>query len=363
MKKIIPSIALLAFFISISACHRQAKIDPPDTDKFCISDSLMKMIRIDSVRYANVQGELKLIGKISFDEDKVVKIYPLVSGFVMEVKVALGDSVSKGQVMAVIKSTESAGIENDLVTAQSNLAIAQKSLAAADDKYKAGIVSETEYITAQKDELKAESELKRVQNIIGVYGGNSSADYVVRAPISGYVVEKFVTANQQIRPDNSSNLFTVSNLKNIWVLANVYETDISKIKLNQAVRVTTIAYPDKVFAGKIDKIYNVLDPDNKTMKVRIQVANGNYLLKPEMFASVEVIVDGNASMLCVPSNAVVFDKNKYFVIVYQDTCKVNTREISVAGNYGKNTYVISGLKPGEQVISGSQLLIYNALNP
>jgi cobalt-zinc-cadmium efflux system membrane fusion protein len=361
MKKLILLALPILFFMTIS-CHRAARKDPNETEKFCISDSLMKMIKIDTVNYSKVIGELKLIGKITFDEDKVVKIYPLVSGYVTEVKVALGDNVAKGQVMAIIKSSESAGIENDLVTAQANLAISQKNLVAAEDKYKGGIASETEYIMAQKDELKAESELKRVQNIINIYGGNSSSDYVIKAPIPGYVVEKLVNANQQIRPDNSNNLFTVSDLKNVWVVANVYETDIAKIKLYQKVQVTTIAYPDKVFSGKIDKIYNVLDPDNKTMKIRIQVPNNEILLKPEMFASVSVTIESDSNMLCIPTNAIVFDKNKNFVVVYNNKCDIKTREISITDNFGKKTYVSSGLKEGERVISQSQLLIYEALN-
>lgn len=91
-----------------------------------------------------------------------------------------------------------------------------------------------------------------------------------------------------IRADNSNDLFTVSNLNDVWVLANVYESNISKVHLGDNVEVTTLSYPGRVFHGKIDKILNVLDPTNKVMKIRVVLPNPDYALKPEMFTSVNV---------------------------------------------------------------------------
>src|ERR1035437_6282234 len=102
-----------------------------DAAQFCLPDSIMKQVKFDTVQMKPVYDELKVVGKISFDQDKVVRIYPLVSGNVVEVKVSLGSYVEKGQVLAVIRSSEMAGAANDLVTARSNLAIAEKNYAAA----------------------------------------------------------------------------------------------------------------------------------------------------------------------------------------------------------------------------------------
>jgi membrane fusion protein, heavy metal efflux system len=334
--------------------------DPPQ--KFCISDTLMKIVTIDTVKLLNVENELKLIGKISFDEEQVVKVYPLISGIVTEVKVSLGDYVKKGQILALIKSIESAGTENDLVTARSNLEITRKNLQATEDMYKSGISSEKEYITAQKDNQKAESELKKIENIIKINGNNSSADYIVRAPSAGYVVERLINPNMQLRSDNSNNMFTISDLGHVWVIANVYESDIAKVKLSQEVTVQTIAYPDKSFQGKVDKLNNVLDPDNKTMKIRVELKNQDFLLKPEMFADVTVKYSSKDKMMMVPSKALVFDKSKDFVLVYNNKCDVKTKEVQVFSTVGEKTYISSGLKPGDRVITNSQLLIYDVLN-
>lgn len=280
---------ILLSFTLLTGCfnQKQSKTDSPDT-KFCIPDSLMSQIKLDTVKLKNVSNELNLIGKVTFDQEKVVHIYPLVSGNVIDVRVSLGSHVEKGQILAVIRSSEMAGAENDLVTAKSNLALAEKNYASAADMYKSGILSEKEYTAAQNDLTKAKSELTRVTTVLSIYGNNSQPEYLVKASISGFIVEKFVNANMQIRPDNSSNMFTISDLRNVWVLANVYESDIAGVKEKEKVEITTISYPGKKFTGQIDKIYNMLDPDNKTMKVQIKLGNDDYLLKPEMFAKVLV---------------------------------------------------------------------------
>jgi cobalt-zinc-cadmium efflux system membrane fusion protein len=165
----------------------------------------------------------------------------------------------------------------------------------------------------------------------------------------------------QIRPDNSTNLFTISDLKRVWILANVYETEIANIKVGEKVTVTTLSYPDKQFKGEIDKIYNILDPDNKTMKVRIQLDNKDNLLKPEMFANVIARQIKDTSMLAVPSNCIVFDRNKNWVIVYKGKCDVQAKPVDIIKSSGKYTYIRSGVNAGDKVITTMQLLIYNTL--
>ena len=314
----------------------------------------------DTVDPRPVVDELKLIGKVTFDQDKVVKLFPMVSGNVLEVNVSLGDHVSKGQVLAVVHSAEIAGQENDIVAAQANLAMAEKNLAATEGLYRSGIASEREYLSAVKETEKSRSELNKVKTILSINGGSQS-DYIIKSPVSGYIVEKFINPDMQIRPDNTTNLFTISDLSRVWVLANVYESDIAGIAEGEKVRITTLSYPDKIFNGTIGKIYNVLDPDNKTMKVKIQLENPGNLLKPEMFANVIVEQVKNESMLAVPANSVVFDRNKYWVLVYSGPCDVQTRQIEVVKSSGAYSYIRTGVKPGERIIVSRQLLIYNAL--
>jgi cobalt-zinc-cadmium efflux system membrane fusion protein len=359
MKNII--FCILSLLVLISCSAKKEKETKTLIPHFCLPDSLMSQIKPDTVTLKPVANELRLIGKVTFDQDKVVRIFPLVSGNVVEVKVSLGSYVKKGEILAILKSPEMAGAQNEQVSAQSNLAITEKNFAATSDMFKSGIVSDKEFTAAQKELDKAKSELNRIQTVLSIYGDNGQSEYVVRSPISGYIVEKFINANMQIRPDNSTSLFTISDLRHVWVVANVYESDIAGIRENANVEVTTISYPGKVFTGKIDKIYNVLDPDDKTMKIQIQLNNDDFLLKPEMFATVTVHQVDDNNMLSIPASSVIFDRNQNWVLVYRDKCDIQIRKIDIASSNSKYTYIRSGLKLGELVISNRQVLIYNAI--
>jgi len=350
-------LGLTIFFCSCS----HPKVDNPASARYCIPDSLMKQITIDTIALRPVVQELNLIGNVTYNQDKVVKLYPMVSGNVMEVNVTLGDRVEKGQILALVRSGEIAGAENDIVTAKANLAVSDKNLAAMESMYKSGLASEKDYLASLKENEKAHSELNRVNTVLSIYGGSQS-NYIIKSPISGFIVEKFINPGMQIRPDNTTNLFTISDLEKVWVIASVYESDIASITVGEKARVTSISYPEKIFIGDIDKIYNVLDADNKTMKVRIQLDNKENLLKPEMFAKVLVQQIQDSSMLAVPAKSIVFDQNKNWVIIYHNKCDVQKKQVEIVKSTNQYSYIRSGIKPGEFVVTNLQLLIYNALS-
>ncbi|HEY9196492.1 MAG TPA: efflux RND transporter periplasmic adaptor subunit, partial [Mucilaginibacter sp.] len=190
---------------------------------------------------------------------------------------------------------------------------------------------------------------------------NPGGTLVIKAPESGYIVEKNITTGSFIRQDNNGSLFTISNMKDVWIWANVFETDISKVKTGYTAKVTTLAYPGKVFEGKVDAISSVLDPDNKVMKIKIVLPNTGMLLKPEMFTNVLITNNDTATSVAVPAKAVVFDSSKNFVVVYNGKCDLRVQEVSVIKTVDDVTYIASGLKPGDKVISKNGLLLYDAL--
>ena len=165
-----------------------------------------------------------------------------------------------------------------------------------------------------------------------------------------------------IRSDNSTALFTISDLKNVWVMANVYESNISNVKMGDSVNITTLSYPGKIFRGRIDKVMNVLDPSNKVMKLRIVLANPGYLLKPEMFASVVVNTTENKNMVSIRSRALIFDHSQYYVLVYKSPSDISIRPVQVQNTVGDRTYITEGLTEGERLIGTEALLIYQELN-
>lgn len=354
------ALVCIVFVFVITGCTHEKKEET--AQEFAISDTLMSHLVIDTVHTTPVNGELKLTGKIVADQDNIVEVYPLVGGEVAEANVELGDYVNKGQTLAVIKSGEIADYEQQLTSAQSNLSSVEKNYSVTEDMYKSKLITEKEFINAKEELAKAKGELNRIQEIFKIYNIKEGSQYVVMAPVSGFIIEKNITRGTQLRSDHAGNIFTVSPLKNVWVLASVYESDIANVKVGYSSSVTTLSYPDKIFRGKIDKIYNVLDPVTKVLKVRIRLNNEAYLLKPEMFANVTVNFTEDSKKTSIPSQAVIFDKNKNYVMVYRSKSDVETREVNLYKVVNGTTYVESGLLDGEKIISRYHLLVYDALN-
>ena len=350
--------------VLLSACAEHKKAQTEETLQFCIPDSLIPLMKFGKVQYEDVTHELHLFGKISYDQEKVIKIYPLAGGYIQNIKVELGDSIKKGQVLANMVSSDVVNLRKDLLTAQSNLIVAQKNMDASKDMYASGIISEKDYITTSKEYEVAKSDVKRNEELMHLYnGGGGSQEYIIKSPINGFLVEKNVNSNMQVRPDNGQNLFTISDLKDVWVIANVYETDIDKVRLGYPAIITTLTYPDKKFLGVVDKIYNTLDPSTRSMKIRVKLSNPDYLLKPEMFANVELVYKENHKMLTVPSKGLIFDNSRNYVMIYKSRCNVLTKEIKVVNNVAGKAYVDGhSLEPGDVVITDYNLLVYDAIN-
>jgi cobalt-zinc-cadmium efflux system membrane fusion protein len=230
--------------------------------------------------------------------------------------------------------------------------------------FKNGIASEREYIEAKENYKKALTNSKKIRDQIAINGGgHTSADgtYIISAPISGYVVEKNAEPGSFIRSDNSQNLFTVGDISNVWIWANVYETDVAKVKEGYTAKVTTVAYPDKIFPGKIDKVNQILDPQTKVMKVRITLDNDSMQLKPEMFANILILNKETRQMVVIPAAAIISDNGKNFVIIFHDRCDLELRQVQVMKTVNGMVYINKGIEKGEKMISQNQVLIYKAL--
>jgi cobalt-zinc-cadmium efflux system membrane fusion protein len=358
-------VVLLGSLAALTSC--ETKTEKKEAEKpFAINDSIAKIITIDTVQSHELEGNLELNGEVTFDQTSMLNVFSLTTGVAEEVKVQMGDYVQKGQVLATIRTNDLLDLQKDLATNIAEANIAKKEYDVAKDLETKGINSQKEVLEAEQNLNKENADVEALKKELAVIGGDATGAVVyVRSPISGYVVERHVNSNQNVdKADQNQGiepLFVISDLKNVWVMANVYEADIEKVKLGEQVNISTIAYPDKVFKGTINFISNVLDPVNKTMKVRVVLNNPNVELKPEMFA--KVILDYKQKNLvpCIPHESVVFDDSKTFVVVYQSRDKLAVRQIDLYPTHEKVLYVRSGLQAGEVIVSKNQLLIYNAL--
>ncbi|WP_333818887.1 efflux RND transporter periplasmic adaptor subunit [Ohtaekwangia sp.] len=336
--------------------------DTPESKAFSLSDTMLKSIALDTVKEKPVKGVLNLNGKIAADENRLVEIFPIVGGNVLEVDAELGDYVNKNQTLAIIKSGEVAEYDRQLIDAQSDVLVAQKNLSVKQDLYESKLSSDRELISAQKDLEKAEAALKRISETFAIYNFNRQSEYRLKSPISGFVIQKKLSRDMTLPSDHSESVFTVAELDEVWAIADVYENDIARISHGMNVTITPLSYPGEKINGRIDKILSVLDPETRTMKVRIRLPNPGFKLKPEMLASVKAQYDEPKTLTAVPSSAIIFDNSRQFVMVFKDRFNIETREVDVYKTTDDTTWLNSGLKPGEVVISRNPLFIYDALN-
>lgn len=329
---------------------------------FSLSDTMYARCEFYEASFQEVKNEIRLFGKIDVDNNKLAQVFPVVGGNIMSINVDLGDYVTRGQVLATVRSLEVAEFNKQQLDAQSDVALAEKNLQVAQDLFAGKLNSERDVIAAEKELIKAQAELSRINEIYGIYGLGKSSTYNITAPINGFILTKNIYPNELLKADMSEPLFSISEINEVWAVANVSESDISKIKIGYEAEVRTLGFPEIPYTGKIDKIINAVDPETKAMKVRVKIPNENFHLKPDMMATVKVFYTEDRSMIAVPSTAILFDKSKYWVMIYHDKNHIETRQVKVYRQLGDVSYVEEGIKSGETVISKNALFVYDAIN-
>ncbi|HWA33568.1 MAG TPA: efflux RND transporter periplasmic adaptor subunit [Cyclobacteriaceae bacterium] len=358
----------VAFALLAGACGKVEEkkvIDKTPANQITFKDEQLKYIEIDTVRKVPAMDEFTAVGEVSFDENNVVRVYPIVSGSVSKVNASLGDYVKKGQILATILSTDISTYQRDYNIAKANFEVAEANLTRSTELYKSGMLSAKEYADAQKEYSNDHSEFNEKKQILELYGGSEKeldAMFRVVAPRSGYIVERNINEGTQIRTDNATNIFTISDLETIWVWANIHESDMGKVHEGDFVRVKTIAYPDKEFTGTIKKIGTMLDPESRVIRVRTELVNKDGLLKPEMFANVVITPKNTVEVLAVPQSAIVLENNNYYVMKEAGRNVFEKVRIRVGKNYDGYTEVIDGLSEGDHIISEGSLFVLTGYN-
>lgn len=351
---------LTAFVIVFSACHKKPLEE--NEKAFSMTDTMMAKCKFYKVKSEDPKNEIRFFGKIEADNNKTAQVFSPLGGLVKEINVGLGDYVKQGEVLATIQSSEVATFRKEKLDAASDLAIAEKNLQVANDLFAGKLNSEKDVIAAQKEVDKAKAESARINDVYGIYNIREGSIFSIRAPISGFVITKKLNINELLRPDDAEPLFSIANTNDIWAVAYVNESNIAYIKENYNVAVNTLAFPDTVYKGKIDKIYNVIDANTKSVKFRVLLHNNDLKLMPDMNCTISVFYTENKPMITVPSSAVIFDKSKYWVMVFKDKNNIETRQVEIYRQIGDTTYIQSGLSENETVISQNGIFIYDALN-
>lgn len=358
-KNILIPVALL---LVLAACSKQENNIPVVEKGFELSNTMLKTTTFAEVQKKYIDDEYSFFGKISADKNQYIDIYPLVGGNVLSVNVELGDYVHRGQVLATIRSTELAEVQKDVSDSRTDLVVAENNLRVAKEMYSGKLNTDKDVLEAESQVKRAKDALRRASDVSTVYNVKKGNIYSVISPINGYIVQKDINKDMELRSDRSENIFDVANTKNVWAIMNVNEADIDKISLGMKARVATLSYPDKVFYGTVDKIFKIIDPDTNAMQARVVLDNSQGLLIPDSKATIKVSKSENQMALAVPSKAVIFDDNRYFVVVYKSQTDIKIKEVKILRQNSETTYVSEGVAEGDRIVTNNQLLIYRSLN-
>lgn len=360
MRNTVANIFLLCVAITLNSCKNKPLEE--NAKAFSMSDTMMKKCKFYEVKNEDVKNEVRFFGKIEADNNKMAQVFSAVGGLVKSINVGLGDYVKQGDVLATIQSSEVANYEKERLDAINEVAIAEKNLKVAKDLFEGKLNSEKDLKLAETELQNAKTNLSKINEIYSIYNFKKGSVFPVVAPISGFVIAKKINRNELLRADENEPLFSIANTNEIWAVAYVNESNISQIKEDYEANVNTLAYPETTYKGKIEKIYNVIDANTKSMKFRVPIQNKDFQLKPDMNCTVSVHYSEHKQLITVPSSAVIFDKSKYWVMVFKDSHNIETRQVEIYRQLSDKTYIISGLSENETVISENGILIYDALN-
>lgn len=352
----------LLIFISVCIASCSGKQDASETDKNSINKAFLENVKTAKSVLSNQEEELTLTGKVECDPDMVINYTPLVSGIVERTYFSLGDKVQKGQTMMDIKGSDLSSLQSEYTSTESELKIAQRELETAQSMFDDKMLSEKELLEAKAKVKQVQATFSKIENDMSVFGTNKgNGVFSIKAPISGYIIDKKVSSGSPISTD-SEPLFTIADLRNVWITANVYASNLQFVKEGMNVTITTLSYPDEVFEGKINTLSQVFDPEEKVLKARIVMPNNNLKFKPEMSAVIRIKNETHSKAVSIPSDALIFDDDQYFVVVEQSPDNFEIRKVELQGHNRGTTYIRSGLSENENVVIKNQLLIYSGLN-
>lgn len=340
------------------SCNTEKKDDDPkeNSTETCLTDRQLKKLKPITIEPSTVIEKLRLNGKVVYDPNAVVNYVSLVSGVITNTFVSLGDKVQKGQVLAEIRSSELNEMNTKVKQLEGELKVAKRELESQQSFYDDNIASERELIKAQSEKQNMEAELEKLQSNLELYSSAKSKNvFQIRAPQSGYLVDNNLVTGLQMGAEGES-LFTISDMDQVWVNMNIYATHLNFVKEGMPIAIKVNSYPNKVFDGEISWISHVMDPEENVLKARVILDNDDLLLKPGL--QVEGVIEGKNELELprLSDRAVVYQNNKYYVVVIEDECNLIAREVEVYSQDEHTMYIGKGLEYGESIVSENTLL-------
>ena len=322
--------------------------------------ALRARLTIQPATAQSVSAKRVLPAIIESDPARTAAVLTPLSGRLIALKVTLGERVARGQLLAVIDSPDLAQALDDNDKATDALKLATKSLERQEAQNKLGVASDKDLDQARSDAAQSTAEYTRTQahlKVLGISPGSRASSRLlnVTAPISGSVTTLAVAPGIMVN-DPTQTLLTIADLSTVWVTALVPEKDVAAISKNQDAEVSLAAYPDRVLHGKILFVSDVIEPDSRRNKIRIAFANGDYALKPNMFATV-TLAGPSQSQVVLPSSALLMNNDRTSVFVATAPWTFERRIVDPQLDDGPSVAIRSGVTAGEQVVVKGGILL------
>ncbi|MGZ4788943.1 MAG: efflux RND transporter periplasmic adaptor subunit [Terriglobales bacterium] len=297
-------------------------------------------------------------GTISPDVNRTIHVTSLGSGRVVDLKVKLGDTVTKGQTLLIISSPDLGAAFADYQKAKADEVLSRKALDRAQMLYERGAIAAKDLEVAQDSEDKAKVDVETADHKVRLLGADPdhpSPLIELKAPVAGTIVEQNVAGSEGVKSlDNTPNLFTIANLAEVWAVCDVFENDLGEVHLGDAAEIRLNAFPDRVFKGKVADISRVLDPNTRSAKVRIVLGNAEGSLRPGMFAIATFRSRKLTDRVVVPSTAIMRLHDKDWV--FRKETDKSFRKIAVqADGLAPNGMqeIREGVKAGDELVTNA----------
>jgi len=339
-----------------------------------LSPSQLEAIKIEPVGSHPFPVEKETVGNISFADDLSVQVFPPYQGKIIKAFVELGDNVHKGQPLYTIDSPDLIQAESTLIGAAAALDLTSKELERARDLNHTNGVSERELEQAISDQQTAEGALKAARDAVRVFG-KSEAEIdqiitsrkvdpalVVPSPIAGQVTSFEAPPGLFVQPGNPPAPYTVADVTIKWMLADVVESDIPLFHIGQPVAVKVMAYSNRVFEGKVSKIYANVDPNTHRVTIRSEIRDPRNELRPGMLANFVIRVQKPMEAIGIPANGVVREGDGTMTAwVTTDRHHFSQRIIKTGLRADERVQVLEGLQRGELAVSDGAVFLSNML--
>ncbi len=359
--------AMLLAALGLAACgsHAAARAVPHHPPKVIEvpSDGSMVTVPRPSI-FPLVRSKTEMMsrtltapGIVAPDVSRTVHVYSLANGYAIQVPVQLGDQVRKGQVLATVESPQLADAISDYQSDRAGVTYAVKELARERGLYAHGAAPKRAVQLAQLAETKTQVRLRAAEREIRILGGSVrganafSPHVIIRSPISGTIVKQNLAAGEEV---GKGNLFTVADLSRVWVLCGVYENDLGQVHVGDRARIALTAYPGLQLFGRVSNISQVLNPQTRTVQVRIVLQNQRGRLRPQMFASVTFSSLHSRRRVVLPPSALYQMHDSYWVFVPRGKRHFIRLPVRVAGLAPDGWQVVTqGLQAGQPVVQNA----------